>query len=674
MCELTLDPGMTSVFTTPAGDPRWYLPGETVSIAGRNLTCGFMYVGTAGPEASVIVSDLSVAPVGQQPVERLNDCESYSHLPSGHRGAYLDWLARGRVGRVFPQALSLFLMGAERRWLMDRVSDREELLALSEECRRLAEEYLSVEVFSSRAADLADAIRLWTEATPPSQVPVDFRRTSNLRTRIGLGEIAADRRPIPADWAILLAADHPHGAFIRRVMRHEEFRELFAVRYSEQFGGGLLFPADRPTTFELYLENRSFPGRLLPLLFRAQARVEHASPQAVAAMEVAKRVESELKAYLGHKRSSAPVNAALLPEELVERFGQVETDHLIHRIEEALAKEPFALISWADILNCWGAPEFQYGIPHRLARVLARHGFGFEPHPTYSPQSWFSLRSALIFFRDADRDTAGRRVQAASAIADAVAPVVRDASLPLGVLADHIKTLAELSGSESVRLRGRVYWHGGFRTRPTYERISSYADLPLVDWLSNLWLKPLFDGRSLVDLVKDETYLEQRSALGRLGIDLPPRLFRKPAPPTVVPPVPQRRSPNPAPAPNPVAPTFQLDEAAVVETLQDSRRATAFVESLGSDTVEPISPSAASPPRLSESERAVLQALVTEQPKRRHDLDAFCRTRNLFTFAFVERINALAIERTGEPAVYIDGEVDLDLSTLSMIIEKEPSA
>lgn len=666
---------MTSVFTPPPGDPRWCLPGEAVSIAGRTLSCGFMYVGTVGAEPSLIHWGLPVAPVGQQPVERLNGGESYSRLPIGHRGAYLDWLARGRVGRVFPQALSLFLMGVERRWLVDRVPDRHELLALSEECRRLAEEYIGVEGFSARAADLADAIRMWTETTPPSQIPVDFRRTSNLRTRIGLAEIAADRRPIPADWAILLASDHPHGGFIRRLIRHEEFRELYAIRYSERYGDGLLFPADRPnTTLGLYLENRSFSSGFLPLPFRPQVSVEHASHQAAAAVEVAKRAESELKAYLWHKRSSTPINVALLPDALLARFGQVETDQLIRRIEAALVNEPFAFITWAEILRDWRAPEFQYGIPHRLAGVLARRGLGLEPHPLYSPQSWFSPGSAVILFRDPECEAVGRRVQAASAIADAVAPVIRDAALSGALFADHIGALAGLSRSESVRLHGRVLWHLKFRTGPTYERIPAYADLPLVDWLGDSWRKTLFDGRSLADFVSDKTYLEQRSALGRFGIDLPPRLFRKPAPPTVAPPAPQRRPPSPAPAPIPVAPAFELDERAVVETLQDSRRATAFVESLGGDTVDPIPPPTPISPRLSESERAALQALMTEQPKRRHDLDAFCRTRSLFTFAFVERVNDLAIEWTGEPAVYVDGGVDLDLSTLSMIIEKGASA
>jgi hypothetical protein len=216
-----------------------------------------------------------------------------------------------------------------------------------------------------------------------------------------------------------------------------------------------------------------------------------------------------------------------------------------------------------------------------------------------------------------------------------------------------------------------VIWHLRFLTRPTYERMSSYADLPLEDWLGDSWLKPLFDGRSLVDLVKDETYIEQRSALGRLGIDLPPRLFRMPAPSTVAQPSPPGRPPISTSPPSPVVSSFQLDEVVVTATLEDSRRATAFVESLGTDTAEPTPPTARSDRQLSESERIALRALVTEQPKSRGDLDVLCRTRSLFTFAFVERINDVAIEWTGEPAVYLDGEIDLDLPTLNRIIEKE---
>lgn len=647
---------------------RWFFPGEPLSVGGRTITCGFLYAGTDGSEPSLIDLRLPVSGAGQYPRERFFGGESYESLPSSYRGAYLDWLARGRVGRIFQQGLFLFLMGAERRWLEEGAAGEDELLGLSVECRRLAEVYAEHDAFAGRAADLADAIRLWIERTPPSRVPVDFQRTSQLRTIIGLREIAAERRPLPWDWALLHGANHPQGRFISSLLAHDEFRELFAIRYAQRFGDKIYLLGGESTPHALFVRNPTLTGRLYPLLFLPQASVPHASEEAAAVVQLANRVEEELRPYLMKKRPSAAINVGLLPEDLLDRFGRDETDRLVARIEEDLAHASFVQLSWAEILKYWRSPELQYGIPHRLGRVLAGRGLGFEPHPMYPPRPWLTERSAVILFRESDFGDARRQLQGATAVADAVMPVVREANVAPQPLLEHLAREAGLTDAEAVRLHARGLWHMTHGSSPTYERCVLFQDLPLVDWLRDAWLAARFDVRSLADLVGDAIYSHHRPILGRYGIDLPPRRFNGFN--RSVPPAPPKK----ATAVSAVAvpqPSLQLDEVAVAAKLEESKRAAAFVDALGS---EPDDEPAMPETRLSQSDHAVLRDLITVQPNSRRELDTLCRTRNTFTLAVVERINDVAITLTGEPAVHVQADVELDLPTLITILEMEPIA
>lgn len=657
---------MSDSSSTVLRDYRWFLPGEPLAVGGRTITCGFLYAGAGGGEPSLVDLRLPVSGAGQYPRERCFGGESYASLSSSYRGAYLDWLARGRVGRIFQQGLFFFLMGAERRWLEDGVAGEEELIHLSDECRRLAEVYAEFDVFAGRDADLADAIRLWTDRTPPSHVPVDFQRTSQLRTIIGLREIAAARLPLPWDWALLLGADHPHGRFISKLLAHDEFRELFAIRYAQRFGDGIYLLGGESTPHALHVQNPTLAGRLYPMLFLPQDSVPHAGEEAAAVVQLANRVEEELRPYFLKKRQSAPINVGLLPEDLLDRFGRDETEQLVARIEEDLARASFIQLSWAEILKYWRSPELQYGIPHRLSRTLAGHGLGFEPHPMYPPRPWLTERSAIIIFRESNFGDARRQLQGATAVADAVMPVVREANVAPQPFLEHLAREAALTEAETVRLHARALWHMTHGSSSTYERCVLFQDLPLVDWLRDAWLAARFDGRCLVDLVGDAVYSHHRPILGRYGIDLPPRRFNSSN--RSVPLAPPKKA-TAVPAVAVPQPSFQLDEAAVAAKLEESMRAAAFVDALGSDQDdEPVSPVT----RLSQSDHAVLRDLIAVRPSSRGALDTLCRTRSIFTLAFVERVNDVAITLTGEAAVQVDAEVEFDMSTLTTILEMEP--
>lgn len=661
----------THLHVTNTGTARWFQPGEELSVAGRTISAGFVYGGSRGSgpvEPSLIDLRCPVTATGTKPVERFSGGMSYSEFSSSYRGAYLDWLARGRTGEVFPAAIHLFLMGIERRWAVEgNLCGLEELVGLADECRRIADAYAGVETVATWAADLSDAIRLWMDRIPPSDLPLDVNRASNVRTWTGLRLFSGKRVPLPADWALLLAHQHPHGAWLRDFVRHDEFRALFGIRYRETYGEGITLPVGYPAPYQISVRNPTLPKdvRLLALPFEPQAHVEFAGPDAAALLDVAVRVKSELQPYLRHKRASAPINVGLLPDALIDQFGKHETELLVAFIEAALRERAYAHVTWADILAHWRAPEFQFGIPQRLMNVLKRYGLGFEPHPEYSSRHWLQPEVGVVFFRDHFLVTP--RVSAVAGVLDLIIPALKETSLPVQRAAEWLLEAAEVSDAEAHRLSARVIWHGRYNARPSFDRSIAKDDYPTRRWLYELWAKPIYDAGTLAEIVPERTYQTHRAGALRLGVDLPPRTFRHV----------DRREHIPASvitkprATTNAEPEFIIDEVAAEASLQESDRATAYVEGLRRRRDPSLSSRRLTGPRLSTRELAVLSNIISSRPTTRPALDSLCRAENIYMLALVESVNQIAFGLTGEPAIEIASDIHLEIDVLKTIHERE---
>ena len=655
---------------TDTGTAHWFQPGEELSVAGRTISAGFVYGGSRGSgpvEPSLIDPRCPVTAAGQRPVERFSGGTSYSEFSPWFRGAYLDWLARGRTGDVFPAALYLFLMGIERRWAAEgNYCGLDELAGLADECRRIADVYVGVEAAATWAADLSDAIRLWMDRTAPSDLPVDFNRGSSVRTWTGLRLFSGLRLPLPAEWALLLAYQHPHGGWLKDFLRHEEFGALFAIRYRETHGEGITLPLGYPAPHKMSLRNPTLPreARFLALPFEPQAHVEFAGPDAAALLDLAVKVRSEVQPYLRHKRASAPPNVGLLPEALIDQFGRRETEELVEHVESALRDHSYAYVTWADILSKWCAPEFQFGIPHRLTNVLTSYGLGFEPHPEYSSRTWLSPEVGVVFFRA--HDAPAPRVSAVARVIDLIIPAIKEARLSVSTAAEWLFKSAELSEAEAHRLYARVVWHSRHSVQPSYDQSFARDEYPTRRWLHELWSKPIYDAGPLAEIVPERTYERHRAGALKVGVDLPPRTFRtverqQRLPPSVL----------IAPVVITAQPVFFIDEEAAEASLQESDRATAFVEGLRRRRDQSLLGRQRTTPKLSAVELAVLSNIITAQPRTRLALDALCRVENIYMLALVERINQISFELTGEPAIEVASDVYLEIDVLKQIRERE---
>lgn len=246
----------------PKPNARWVAPGEAVQVGNFTLPGGMLYVGSGlhSPNGSIeptlINPKLAIAQSAIDESLRLTDYwPSYEGIQPEARRAYLQWLAGGRsnpnanIGYVF-----LFFYGLERRALIDTKNDpnaHAEIVLIVDEVKRLLSLYGANGSFRSYASnflELLEASKPTGNDTlyqqPPPQVESGYELP--LRMRIGLGQMAAKKVPVPAIWAHAWILADPNINRRTPVTRCSEvFETLFNAKYSEKYGEGMRLTVNR---------------------------------------------------------------------------------------------------------------------------------------------------------------------------------------------------------------------------------------------------------------------------------------------------------------------------------------------------------------------------------------------------------------------------------------------
>lgn len=473
---------------------QWIPPGERAAAGGHVIPGGLIYLGrhltaeSGSIEPALINPDLPVAvSVGRVVVPAGGPELAYHLLSPAARTAYLVWLAGGRRSDVPPGLVLLFCFGLERRVLLDGDDDpavHRELPLLTAEARRLRVRYDDGgPALRSTLDHLIDLLELLTAARAPAPAP---GRTTTMAVRIALARFAAASAPVPAGWARAWLRHHPSlTPRSSEIDCPAEFDRLFALRYPDRFGRGLVPPGGGAGIRLRY--RPASPGLSMALVCREDLPDTFLEPRSTRALSALRdEVAAALDPYrrwlarFPQGRDSLAA-AALLPAELVEahhgKLGAVRV-----WAERQLDGLPRTMVDAGEFWAFWSTAA-----PERMAAeeasaflaVLALLDFGVEPDVRFGapaltpgPATLFRLGRPAAGRPSARFPAAAAIARCAAAVASAARPVDPQGPIGAAVLATTADLAAalRLTPGEDLRLAARLGWL--LTTRVEVDRLS----------------------------------------------------------------------------------------------------------------------------------------------------------------------------------------------------------
>lgn len=464
------------------GDGRWVPPGESIEVAGVNLPGGMLYVGgrlkalNGGAEPCLISGRHTVARVGNYRARQMGYWPSYAEASPEERRAYLNWLSEGRsnpdcdIGYVF-----LFFYGLERRVIVDSRDDpaaRNDWPAIIVELRRLLAIYGEKSgSFNRYAGELLRWIELDGKSNQLYKQPVpDFPRTYELPPylRLALGQTAVDRAPLPAHLALAWLRLSPEYCLRTAATRcPNEFERLFAQRYHEDLGPGLVLPKNR-TKLKLVYQAASagLRGANITMAFGDVPDVTALTAPIRKLMEIANQCTDELGSYsrlVGKDPGAAAAldGLLLLPATLWPAATQARLRALTAQMRDGRLSLPLK-----ELLAALGGADQAVNSDRArgLARALEGAEIGMEPHVLGGAKAPGEQDTVVLFAQPLmDSDVGSRAEYQAAALTLQLSSAVAQAD---GVFHDRevahlraqIEGWANLTIAERRRLHAHLQW------------------------------------------------------------------------------------------------------------------------------------------------------------------------------------------------------------------------
>lgn len=472
----------TRSFRIPAPDPkrteaRWVPCCEQVDVGEFSIPGGMLYIGNFlggydAQEPSLINPQLRVARTYVDLQERLMPYwPSYHSITPEARRGYLQWLAGGRcdseadTGYVF-----LFFYGLERRALLDAQTDptaAADIPLIIEEIKRLLGIYEESRSFRSYATGLLshiDGTAFDSEAylgEPPLVVPNGYEMPLSLR--IGLGQHAAKKHPLNADWALAWALADPNIGKRTPVTRcGEVFATLFKAKYEASHPTGIVL-AQNKTKLKASYRPASAVLRLPATAIGDLPDVMATSGSRKILHYLVEVCTSELEPYsryLGRNPDGANTLDGLLqlPPTLWPSSARAELDDLQARISNDSIVMSFGEL--AGRFKSAGALSRDKTLA--LARALESRHIGMEPDVLAGSRTPKAEDKIALFVTQPEDGTlrATPAYGAASVtldLASAVASADGDTSMEeVSLLSSHIDSWNHLSVAHQKRLKAHL--------------------------------------------------------------------------------------------------------------------------------------------------------------------------------------------------------------------------
>jgi tellurite resistance protein len=703
---------------------EWVPNGTRVDVEGF-LIPGFVYVGQSltAPECPTEPALINAAlPIDKKHPDTsgrsLSYWPAYDALTPGARAAYLQWLAAGRrtpntpLGYVF-----LFFYGLERRTLLDILADptlkgelpgiRAEVVSLLSlyavewsSLRQYGEAFL--EVLDFLITNFDDALTAATPSLNPAHwdVPIVLRA--------GLGELAATRTPIPAEWA--LSWGWHQETFYPRTPAERcrtELVELFTRRYKQKFGEGLVVTGGSEHVALTYQTATAGIGTAvirtdLPDIFDTPDVTTKVLP-------LLEEVQNDLSAYsryLGkHPDGRHELNGlATLPAELL---AAETTNSQLTGLKSWLAKtltpnRAPVIVPGQDLLTWWGrgsGETLSKTDSTMVLQLLAGLNVQVEPDVRFggaglsadSPVVVFAAGDAAPLTASPAYETATTLVHLAAAVGAADGDVTPE---EVRTFLPTIRTTLDLSQAEQARLEAHAIWLARTPLKLTglTKRIASLNTTQRESLAALLIDVAIADGTVTADEMRALTKIFK--LLGLPDADVSGRVFAaqtgRPAPegPIIV-----RRAvagepgiPIPPRTPTPATPKgfVSLDEETLERTMDESAKVATLLRDIFEDETPPprthgrrsaavaepdtttIQPPASDTPTAQTATPATLVAgldtvhsdivrtLAEQDTITRADFETLTEARNLMPDGAIDTINEAAFDASDEPL--LEGE------------------
>lgn len=468
----------------------WVPPGSTIEVAGLEITGGMVYAGQGlasvdgyGTEPALIDPTLAVdwrnPDIAGQTMEYW---PSYATVTPQSRAAYLLWLAEGRSDpRVGLGYVFLFFYGLERRVFIDAQMNPadSDVAAACSEVERLLGIYGRHGSFSHYATaflEFVQAGRIANADLSPDDIPTDQPGWElPLGLRVAIARCAAAGAPVPADWALTWLRLDPM-AYLRTPAERcaREFDALFAARYGERFGRGVMLqPTDDRITLEYRPASAGFRGRV-EVTLGDLPDVTSDETENSSLREVANACSDALDSYsryLGRYPDGrgAPEAVSLLPESLLRSHGGPMVESLDSWATTALRGQDLAIVQLDDLVSHWSpasaGEKLGKGQVVALASLLGKLGYGMEPDVRFGAPKPKPGDSAVVFRVPPDSPAApspgytdaALLVRLSGLLAAADGTVSEDERR---LLANHLEESVGLEPAERARVEASLVWVG----------------------------------------------------------------------------------------------------------------------------------------------------------------------------------------------------------------------
>lgn len=378
---------------------KWISKYEKIKVQNYQLGEGLFYVGnslkdTYGYSADASLINPALKAIDAEPWEGshiMGYWPKYSEIDPLCRGAYLKWLAGGRVEpRAYIGYVFLFFYGLERRVIIDRdagLVTEGELEEISNEVVRLLKIYGENKSFYSYAQGFLSL--LWIINGDTSSYP-DYldpgNRASAFGVQVALGHKVFKGIPIDASWAFRWLIAHPEtslGTAARRCPK--EFETIFTHHFTNQFPDGyMLSPNKTKIKISYGTASPSIAGGItlsssVPDVFALKKPIEILNSIGQACIQ---ELDSYSR-YLGRQTllPSKSVLLSLLPTSL---FSQDE--NVKRFIEELTSLTPNSdgsrVVELSKVFSILGEPSptiFSKKDSEVLSLVFAKAGFAIAP-------------------------------------------------------------------------------------------------------------------------------------------------------------------------------------------------------------------------------------------------------------------------------------------------------